>query len=391
MKYSENIERVIKASYLDNIETSADSETDKKILGDALAAMKNAREARSIAKRSDFRRIIMKHRITKLAVAASIVVAALIAVNRFVGPIDVTGKAWAELVQKVEQSHNGYYAEFLLAIEGKDAEKTGELASTLSEFWQGVGLLAEARVRPELQARLEESINFVRSKTDEEMERSEQIFLAHAEQFTAWLDKIEDPAWINETVHVCKQMEEYAEEIRDAARSSELGFTHIEHCLPSFIAYCQWFEQLPWDDPEQHVDSSTLLSGIQRDLEIARREIEHMKIGDADRYVKRCIQQSRANVSELASKISSSETESQWNLCRRLSRKIDALSDLIVYVVIASWDTQQIHEIEKDEALLRVLTREFAGKGPLQDYLNGQIDQSVGLCRQLAEELEPVR
>jgi len=328
-------------------------------------------------------RIIVKSRTTKLTAAAAIIIAVIAGLHYYASPIGVTSVAWAELVQRVERSHDGYYAEFLSAIEAKDAEEIAARANTLSEFWQGVGLLAEAKLRPHLQSRLDDSIHFLRAKTNDELEQSEQIFLAHADQFTAWLDKIEDAAWINETVHVCKQMEEYAEEIRDAAESSELGFSYIEHCLPSFMAYCQWFEQLPWDNPDQYIAPATLLSGIERDLEIARREIEYLEIKDVDRYVKRCVQQVRNNLSELTGKIASSGIEGQRKLCKRLSRKVDALSDLMIYAAIATWDIQQTRQIKQDQALLQILKKEFAGKGSFAVYLLEQIDQSVDLCAQL--------
>ncbi len=384
MRRTDSVEDVIRkfcARKTSGVETTVDF--DKWTVDEALEAMQREERTRPTATRPDFWRTIMKSRITQLATAAAIIVAALIAIHWFGGSIEVAGKAWAELVQRVEQSHDGYYTEFLSAIEAKDAEEIADRANTLSEFWQGVGLLAEAKLNPQLQIRLDDTIHFVRAKTNDEMERSEQVFLAHADQFTAWLDKIEDAAWINETIHVCKQMEEYAEEIRDAADSSELGFSHIEHCLPSFMAYCQWFDQLPWDNPDQYITPATLLSGIERDLEIARREIEHLEIKDVDRYVKRCVQQVRNNLSELTGKIASSGIEGQRKLCKRLSRKVDALSDLMTYTAIASWDIQQTRQIKQDEALLQVLKKEFAGKGPLANYLLEQIDQSVDLCAQL--------
>ena len=64
MKYSEDIERLIKKSYLDNIETSADSGTDKRILGDALEAMRKTKEAGPTASRPDFWRQIMRSRVS---------------------------------------------------------------------------------------------------------------------------------------------------------------------------------------------------------------------------------------------------------------------------------------------------------------------------------------
>jgi hypothetical protein len=325
----------------------------------------------------------MKSKTTKLSAAAIIIVAALVGVHWFGGSLDVEGKAWAQLVQRVERSHDQYYTEFLSAIETKNTEDIADWANTLSEFWQGVGMLGEARLDHHLQARLDEAIRAARAKTNGELDDSEQIFLAHADRFAAWFEKIEDVAWINETVHVCKQMEEYAEEMRDAVRSPELGFSHMEHCLSSFIAYCQWFEELPWDEPDRCITSATLLSGIKRDMEIARLEMEYLKIRDVDRYVKRCVRQARGNLTELTGMLESSGMEDQWKLCKRLSRKVDEISDLMIYAVIASWDIEQSGQVNQDEALLRVLKKEFAGKGSFRDYLLGQIDRSLDLCGQL--------
>ena len=49
-------------------------------------------------------RIIMKNRITKLAAAAAIMIAMLIGMNQFGGSLDMTGVAWGEVANKVEQT-----------------------------------------------------------------------------------------------------------------------------------------------------------------------------------------------------------------------------------------------------------------------------------------------
>ena len=340
-------------------------------------------------------RTIMKSRMTKLAAAAVIIIAALIGIYELGGSIDGSSVAWAELVQRVEQSHNQYYEELLLAMEAKDVEKVSSRADALSEFWQGLNMLAEAKLDPTIQFQSEDSLKLIREKTfydhfDEQ--RMQQIFLAYTSEFIGWLNKIEDAAWIHETVHVCKQMEEYAEEMREPARHPELDFSYAEHCLPSFVAYCEWFEQLPWDNPEQDMMPATLLTGIQRDLEIARRELEALQIRDVDRHVKRCIEQAQKNVLDLDKKTASSRTKKQRDLCRHLIRRIDELCALITYAEVARQDfLEQIinqNQYKHGERYDQVLTEEFGNKGPFANYYIERIDQSLDLCEQLLTELE---
>jgi len=224
-------------------------------------------------------RIIMKSKITKLAAAAVI----LIAVGLSFIAIDKSAT---------------------LAIETKNTQKVASYADALSEFWQGLNMLAEAKLDPTIQFQSENSAEIIRGKTfyDSFEQSEQQVFMIYAEQFIGWLNKIEDAAWIYEIVHVCKQMEEYAEEIRDVGHHPEMEFSYAEHCLPSFLTYCKWFERLPWDNPEQVMKPATLLIAIQRDLEIARREIESREIIGVIRFVERCVQQAHKNALDLIKK-----------------------------------------------------------------------------------------
>ncbi len=330
---------------------------------------------------------IMRSRITKLAAAAVIIIAVLIGIQQLGGPIDGASVAWADIVKRVEQSHDEYMKKLLLATEEKDTEKIEFYADLLSEFWQNLGRLAKTELYPERRARILAEIAGLKPGG-----RSDrigiQIFLEYSDQFSNWLGKIEDVAWINETIHVCKQMEEYAEEIRDPARHPELDFSYIEHCLPSFVTYCGWFEQLPLDNPEQSMTPAALLTGVERDLEIAHRELEALQIRGADRFVKRCVQQAQKNVMDLDKKTASSRTEKQRDLCRQLTRRIDHLSELLTYAVIASWDIQQTDEVDTDKAFRRVLRKEFGGKGPFGDFFLDQIEQSLDLCKELSQNFE---
>ena len=338
-------------------------------------------------------RIIMKTRIAKLAVAAVIIVGVLISANYFGVSIDGTSVAWAELVQRVEQSYNQYYVELLLAMEEKDAEKVSSNADALSEFWQGINTLAEEGLES-----TEDSLNVLRHESfyNRFQEFEQQIFIVYAEHFIAWMNKIEDAAWINEIIHVCRQLEEYAEEMREPGRHPEVDFSYAEHCLPSFIAYCEWFEQLPWSNPKQQMTPAMLLSGIQRDLNIARREMETLELGGAIPFIKRCVQQAQKNVLDLDKKIIPNRTRKPRDLCRHLTRRIDELCALITYAEVMSQDfvEQIIRQNQHDqlaEKFEQVLTENFGNKGPFANYYIERIDQSLDLCRQLLAELESLQ
>jgi hypothetical protein len=330
---------------------------------------------------------------TKLAAAAVVVAAVMVGLHYYAGPIGVTSVAWAELVQRVEQSHNEHYKQLLLAMEAKDVQKVSARADALSEFWQGMNMLAEEGLES-----TEDSLSMLRHESfyNRFQGVEQQIFIVYAEQFIAWMNKIEDATWISEIVHVCRQMEEYAEEIREPGRHPELDFSYAEHCLPSFVRYCEWFEQLPWDSPEQHMTPAMVLSGIQRDLNIARREMEALELRGVIPFVKRCVQQARKNVLDLDNKTASSRTKGQRELCRHLTRRIDELCALIRYAEIASQDLieqliSQNHQFDPGERFDQVLTEEFGNKGPFADYYIERIDQSLVLCEQLLAELESMQ
>ena len=130
------------------------------------------------------------------------------------------------------------------------------------------------------------------------------------------------------------------------------------------------------------------LNGIQRDLKIARRELESLQIRDVDRHVKRCIQQAQKNVLDLDKKTASNSSKKQWDLCRQLTQMIDELSGLISYATITSGDIRQTNEYHNPEEVRRVLTEEFGNKASFADYFIDRIDQSLDLCEQLLRELE---
>lgn len=389
MRSAEKIKKLFAKS-----DVTVNSKVDERIINDALTAFDKSEKTKSVMAEPNIWRIIMKNRITKLATAAVIIIAILLGLKLIGGP-NIANVAWAELVQRVDQSHDEYMKELLSATEEKDTEKVNFYVHMLEEFWQKLGWLARAELEPEFKIHMLAMIAEQKARYEERGQSAQtgiRLFLEYEDQFSNWLGKIEDTAWINETAHVCKQLEEYGEEIRDVAWDSKLTFSYIEHCMPSFVTYCEWFEQLPWDNPEQVMTPAMLLTGIKRDLEVARREMEALEIRDVTRFVKRCVQQAQKDVLDFDKKTASSMTKKQRDLCRQLTRRINELCALITYAEITRQDfLEQIikqNQYKHGERYDQVLKEEFGNKGPFADYYIERIDQSLDLCKELSERIE---
>ena len=88
-----NTKNLIRKSYLKNLHVPSSAQMDDRILGDAFSAMEESIKTKSAVIKPNIWRKIMKSRITKFAVAAVIIIAVLIGVNRFGGPIDMAKPA----------------------------------------------------------------------------------------------------------------------------------------------------------------------------------------------------------------------------------------------------------------------------------------------------------
>jgi len=97
MRPAENIEKLIKNI---NIETNA--KTDKTVLGDVVEAFEKSKKTKSAITQPSTWRIIMKSRITKLAVAAAIIITVILGLKITGGP-DIASVTWGEVIEKVEQ------------------------------------------------------------------------------------------------------------------------------------------------------------------------------------------------------------------------------------------------------------------------------------------------
>ena len=77
MKNKQNIEELVKKSYLNNLRVPTGPDIDERILDDAVARMEKSRTAGSASAGLNIRRIIMRSRMTKLAAVAVIAIALL--------------------------------------------------------------------------------------------------------------------------------------------------------------------------------------------------------------------------------------------------------------------------------------------------------------------------
>ena len=99
MRSSEDVEKLIR-----NAEMHSDPEVNQTVLKDFLHQFDKIQEQESAARQPKIRRQIMKSPITKLAVAAAIIVAVVFGLFEFISNDAGSGVVWAEVARKVEAS-----------------------------------------------------------------------------------------------------------------------------------------------------------------------------------------------------------------------------------------------------------------------------------------------
>jgi len=106
MKSAENIEKLFKNLDLD-IDTNA--EADQKILKELIETHKKSKQINSALVEPNIRMNIMKNPITKLAVAAVIIVVVTLGLVEFIDTGSSSGVVWAEVIQNVQDSRGVIY------------------------------------------------------------------------------------------------------------------------------------------------------------------------------------------------------------------------------------------------------------------------------------------
>lgn len=87
-------------------EVTVNSKVDHRIVSDALTAIDKSKETTPISAGPNIWRLIMKSRITKIAAAAVIVVAAFVVISQFGSSVDVSSVALAQVARNMEAIHS---------------------------------------------------------------------------------------------------------------------------------------------------------------------------------------------------------------------------------------------------------------------------------------------
>jgi hypothetical protein len=98
MRPVENIEKLVK-----DIDIDTNAKIDEAVLGEVVEAFEKSKVKKTSAIEQNIWKIIMKSRITKLAAAAMIIIAAIICINQLGGSINGVSAAFGQIKQAVEK------------------------------------------------------------------------------------------------------------------------------------------------------------------------------------------------------------------------------------------------------------------------------------------------
>ena len=99
MRPAEEIKKLLK-----NVPVNTSNQKDQQVLDDILYAMDQSQNAQPAVNRPYIWRIIMQNKMTKIAVAAAILVALILGISYFGTPIDGAGAAFAAAMDKIKQA-----------------------------------------------------------------------------------------------------------------------------------------------------------------------------------------------------------------------------------------------------------------------------------------------
>jgi len=116
-----HIKKIVKKSYLNDLNVPASKEMDERILGDALAAMEESAKAEPALAELNIWRMIMKSKIVKLATAAAIILAVVISVTIL---DKSTTPTWAieQTIETLREIESIYIAGYFLTADAKKAD-----------------------------------------------------------------------------------------------------------------------------------------------------------------------------------------------------------------------------------------------------------------------------
>jgi len=105
-------------------EVTVNSKVDDRIVGDALTALNESEQIKSLSAESNIWRIVMKDRITKFAAAAIIIIAVMLGINYISGSPDGASIAWADVLENVEAARTVMYIHEFESSDKKEVFET---------------------------------------------------------------------------------------------------------------------------------------------------------------------------------------------------------------------------------------------------------------------------
>jgi hypothetical protein len=142
MRPAENIEKLVK-----NIDIDTNAKIDNAVLGDVLKAFEKSKSKKSAAIEQNIWRIIMKSRMTKLAAAAMIIIAAIIALHN--GSVDIASPAFGieDVLVAMQQAEWMHATAKVLNYSNVDLNRIEKELEGL-EWWQSINPNRAVSIQP---------------------------------------------------------------------------------------------------------------------------------------------------------------------------------------------------------------------------------------------------
>ncbi len=129
MKLVSKIEKVVRNFYFGKkSEIKTTNELDKRIVNDALPAYEQSLKPRLVSMQANAGRIIMENRITKIAVAAVIIIAVILGIEYFGSSIDGASTAFAAAMDSIKQART-FSCVMIMEVNYEDNQTKGKYLS----------------------------------------------------------------------------------------------------------------------------------------------------------------------------------------------------------------------------------------------------------------------
>ena len=200
MRPADNINQLIR-----NLQLQASADLDKTVHDDITRAVAASDKTESPHLRPKTWRIIMKSRITKLAAAAVIIIAVLIVIHQFTGPVYVETPAFAKMIETMKKMP---WAHVFFQMQREDHKEQ-------SQFWYSFTSKVEASKEQNGKLTFDDYSRQVAYAYDPGTEQitiyslRERKFALGAESPWEWLEKFVEALSENEGTQVTRKNDEY--------------------------------------------------------------------------------------------------------------------------------------------------------------------------------------